>query len=734
VGSAIWQETQATIYSALSDFFDVNQPQSYPDGYAQTNPIFMLLAGLITTSDWIASNQDFFPFLNANIPLAEYFSTSEKQAKDALLAMGWYGWKSEGNPLTFADVFPQFSPNTIQQAVIKKTPDLTPPFLAIIEAPTGSGKTEAALYLADTILQREQKAGIYIAMPTQATSNQMFSRTTEFLSHRYANDEINLHLVHGAALLTNLDEKLKPNGIWGDEPADFSNIHSHSWFLPRKRTLLAPFGVGTVDQTFLSVLKSRHFFLRLFGLSHKILIFDEVHAYDVYMTEIFKTLLHWLHAVGTSVIILSATLPLHTRQELMQAYGADEVLTEKVEFPRLSTVSEGHPQVIGAGRFPSRTIQLGWIDRDISSITQILHDQLSQGGCAAVLCNRVQRAQDIYYAVTDTFNDKDTAVILFHGRFPLCWREDIETRVLSFFGKETENRPKRAIVIATQVIEQSLDLDFDLMITDLAPIDLLIQRIGRLHRHENSSYPPVRPENLKYPLCIISAPSLGGETSTPDFGSDSYIYSPYILYRTLLAVEKRRSLLLPNETDELIEDVYSLERLPTYSDRVWERLKTMQSEMLKKQAESARNAHNYLIPLSTASFLGSLSSSLSDDLQGFSRRVLRAPTREITPSIDIVCLIKGDAGLHILNDPQPINLETPLTLHQVRACLRASVTINNWYIIKHFINLADDYPESFKQSAALRWHYPVVFEGDTFTGDGFKLILDKNRGLQMNFS
>jgi CRISPR-associated endonuclease/helicase Cas3 len=733
VGSDIWQETQAIIYSALFDLFDVKQPHSYPERNAPTNPIYMLLAGLTTTADWIASNEEFFPYVNAVLPPADYFELAEKQAQLALTALGWYGWKSGGIPATFKEIFPQFTPNALQQAVIKITPELVSPFLLIIEAPTGSGKTEAAFYLADTILQREQKAGIYIAMPTQATSNQMFSRTANFLAHRYADHQLNLHLVHGASLLTSRDNKFKPNNIYSDEKPIVSNIHSHAWFLPRKRTLLAPFGVGTVDQTFLSVLKSRHFFLRLFGLSHKILIFDEVHAYDVYMSEIFKTLLHWLHAVGTSVIILSATLPHHTRLEFIQAFGGDQVNMDSIEFPRLSLVSEGQSQVISGGQFSSRTIQLDWIDKDISSITQTLRDKLSEGGCAVVLCNRVLRSQDVYDAVVEVFKEEDAEIILFHGRFPLCWREDIESRVLSFFGKDNSHRPHRAIVIATQVIEQSLDLDFDLMITDLAPVDLLIQRIGRLHRHNNSSTPPTRPENLKHPLCIISSPNLDNDASTPDFSADSYIYSSYILYRTLLALEGRQSLFLPHETDGLIEAVYSLERPFSIKDSAWESLKNQQSEMLKKHAESARNAHNYLIPLSTASFLGSLSTSLSDDLQGLSRRVLRAPTREIDPSIEIVCLVKSEDDIHVLDDDQPLNLETSLTLQQVRACLRASVTINNWRVIKHFLNVADPPPESFKQSAALRWHYPVVFENNTYIGDDFTLYIDKNKGLQVIF-
>lgn len=191
------------------------------------------------------------------------------------------------------------------------------------------------------------------------------------------------------------------------------------------------------------------------------------------------------------------------------------------------------------------------------------------------------------------------------------------------------------------------------------------------------------------------------------------------------------SLMLPEETDELIEDVYSLEPAASFTELVWERLKTMQSEMLEKQAKSARNAQNYLIDLSTKSFLGKMSSSLSDDTQGLSRGVLHAPTREISPSVTIVCLVKSDGGIHTLDDPRPINLEEPLSTQQVRSCLRASITINDWRVIRHFVNIDEDRPESFRQTAALRWHYPVVFEGNTFSGDSFTLHLDRNKGLQV---
>lgn len=729
VGDAAWQNLQDEIYAQLHQFLEVPVPGVYPDGHSVSNSLFVLLAGLTTTADWIASNEAFFPFLKADMPLQEYYAMAQKQAKTALTTLGWYGWKSTGEPVSFETLFPTFSPNPIQQTVIRAGVELESPFLMILEAPTGSGKTEAALYLADTILQREQKSGLYVAMPTQATSNQMHHRTAKFLAYRYSEDNLNLQLVHGAALLAD-QQGFAPTNVWGEERADFSNIQAQSWFLPRKKTLLAPFGVGTVDQTFLSVLKSKHFFLRLFGLSHKVLIFDEVHAYDVYMTQIFKTLLHWLRAVGTSVIILTATLPPTTRRELLQAYGAESLPADEVPFPRLSLCSKGSVQVIQAGDVPSRTIQLEWMDPEAVGIAAALAEKLAGGGCAAVICNRVRRAQEVYDAVRAEFQDGETEVILFHARFPHCWRQAIEQKVLAQFGKDAPNRPRRAIVIATQVIEQSLDLDFDLMVTDLAPVDLLIQRIGRLHRHQDQANPPHRPAGLARATCILCAPAFD-PAAQPEFGPDQWIYDPYLLYRTQAVLGARSALSLPGETDQLIQAVYSLERSPSFQDSVWETLQSLKNKMLKKQEESAQNARNYLIPLSDKRILGNLNSSLSDDVEGLSRKVIKAPTREISPSVQIVCLVREAGRLHPLADPNLIDLEAPLTRHQVRACLRSAVTLNDWRALKYFFNQADKPPECFTKSAPLRGRFPVIFENGQFETEGFILRLDQERGLDL---
>ena len=727
VGDEKWQQIQNELYDKLRQFLEAPTPKVFPSNHAEINSFLLLLAGFTTTADWIASNENYFPFLNGEMPFEAYYAIAMKQAETALKSLGWYGWRSVAEPDEFTKLFESFTPNPIQQTVIEASNELQSPFLMIIEAPTGSGKTEAALYLADTILQREEKSGLYIAMPTQATSNQMYERTANFLAHRYSDDKLNFHLVHGAALLQGKQSYI-PTSIWGDEKPDFSNLQAQSWFLPRKRTLLAPFAVGTVDQTFLSVLQSRHFFLRLFGLSHKVLIFDEVHAYDIYMTEIFKTLLHWLHAVGTSVIILTATLPTSTRQELLHAYNGETLLLDDVPFPRISLAADHGSQVLQAGEVPSRTIGIKWIGPDAAEIAATLFEKLAGGGCAAVICNRVRRAQDIYYAVRAEFQNEEVEIILFHARFPYCWRQAIEKNVLSKFGKNTEDRPGRAIVIATQVIEQSLDLDFDLMVTDLAPVDLLIQRIGRLQRHRKRDHN--RPSGLAQPTCIIAVPPYeNGEC--PEFGSDGYVYEPYFLFRTLLALREKDSLLLPAETDDLIQAVYSPELPESGPETVRETLKAMQTEMRKKQAESQQNAQNFLVPLSNVGFLGSQESSLSDDIEGLSRRVIKAPTREISPSVQIVCLVEVESGLYTLADHNLIDLEMPLSYQQVQSCLRSTIQLNDKRVLNYFFNQAEDPPESFRKCAPLRWQYPIIFTNEQFETSEFRLHLDQERGLDV---
>ena len=271
-------------------------------------------------ADWIGSDEQWFPpsGLPADVEL-------DSLAQRALDDCGWT-WPDVQPGKSFMDLFGK-RPYDIQQAVYEAA---SGPGLFIIEAPMGQGKTEAAMYLADHWGVMTGRHGCYFALPTQATSNQMFSRVRRFLEQRYRGPSVDLQLLHGHAALSAEFDLLRQRGsiakvneVYDETTANVAegSVQAAEWFTHRKRGLLAPFGVGTVDQALLAVLQTRHVFVRLFGLAHKTLIVDEVHAYDAYMGTLLERLLAWLAAMDTSVVLLSATLPRTKRHSLCKAYG-----------------------------------------------------------------------------------------------------------------------------------------------------------------------------------------------------------------------------------------------------------------------------------------------------------------------------------------------------------------------------------------------------------------------------
>ena len=488
-----WEQVRRDLVWETQAVFAPPKCVTMPSSVEEQNTFLTILSGLTSVADWIGSrNEECFGYVQQPISTRQYALKSATSARKGLSDLGWIGWQPVASEQTFAEAFAYLgieSPRPLQQAVIDLACGATSPTLMILEAPTGVGKTEIALYVADRWLGKNAGRGLYVAMPTQATSNQMYTRVGEFLDRQYPDMKLNYHLVHGqAAWADDLIKQVELQGV-GDD--GLSHINAESWFGSRKRTLLAPFGVGTVDQALMSVLQTRHFFVRLLGLSHKVVIFDEVHAYDTYMNTLFHRLLTWLNAIGTSVIVLSATLPAQTRRDLVKAYTGQDLPEETPAYPMLTLANSERQQTKTLPPPTSHSLELMWCaEREPDALALSLQRELAEGGCAAVICNTVGRAQAIYRALEAArqcgkLDIERENLILFHGRFPPIWRRRIEESVRKKFEKGGQ-RPQRAIVVATQVIEQSLDIDFDLMISELAPMDLLIQRAGRLHRHSSN--------------------------------------------------------------------------------------------------------------------------------------------------------------------------------------------------------------------------------------------------------
>lgn len=547
---AEWKDLRRSAFTILQKIF-IKEPFPTIADPKNISAAIMQLTGFTILCDWIGSDQTFF-VPSPDMSITDYISLSRKQAYKAVSEDGFLNTVMGKNTTQFKQLFPKVDVPRPLQNFINEIPNefLSQPSLTVIEAPTGEGKTEAALALAHRIAQSMKTDEFFYALPTTATSNQMYLRVNRYLKENLFLDAP-VKLVHGQAFL--LQDQLSPRLLSNGEK-DNSNSPILDWFNSKKRAILAPFGVGTIDQLELGALNVKYASLRLSGLAGKVVILDEVHAYDTYMTTIVIRLLEWLRELNTSVIILSATLPSNKRSQLIQAYfpESSEQLSNN-SYPLVTIASEKKCLQNSPPAFQkSRKIKIEFIhfnDDDPSGKAQWLLNQVHDGGCICWIANTVNRAQEIYLELlknAPTCIDK----ILFHARFPLDERQRLEEKVTDLFGPDKTHRPEKAIVIGTQVLEQSLDLDFDLMVSDLAPIDLLLQRAGRLHRHENT----IRPFQLSVPTFFINTPF--GSDNCLDVNTDSKVYSEFLLRTTYEKIKDLNLINLPDDYRILVEAIY----------------------------------------------------------------------------------------------------------------------------------------------------------------------------------
>ncbi|MFZ5584670.1 MAG: CRISPR-associated helicase Cas3' [Thermodesulfobacteriota bacterium] len=541
-----------------------------------------LLAGLIVLCDWLASNERYFPYLSRPVSLAEYWPETLARARRVLGMTGLL----PARPAPFAGLqglFDHLSQPRPMQVFAAEEVELNPgPALFILEDSTGSGKTEAALALAQRLLAQGEADGLFMALPTMATANAMYRRLQAVQPRFFApGEKPSLVLAHSQKRLVNAlalagdDAKRAPVSSGRDPNGgeEDSGVESAVWLADsNKKALLANLGVGTLDQALLAALPVRHQALRLLGLGRSLLIADEVHAYDAYTTELLAGLLRFQAALGGSAVLLSATLPLNTRRQLTKAFAAGLGLQGEIDQP--ASLAYPLATCLQAGRVAETPVDLApglsrelrvSLVHDEAAIRERLAQAARAGGCACWIRNTVGDAMRAYRDLLAEPGLGPGRVELFHARFAMGDRLAIEDRVLDAFGPHSRPSHRAGrVLVATQVVEQSLDLDFDLLASDLAPMDLIIQRAGRLHRHHRPHRPLAEPE-----LLVLSPPP------TPDAPRDwfrsflekaSFVYPRHgqlWLTASLLAAAPR--LRLPERARELVEGVYgdeAAERVP----------------------------------------------------------------------------------------------------------------------------------------------------------------------------
>lgn len=726
IGDQPWQQAQRALLREMIDLFEPPAIQQLGGNDAERGATLVLLSGLTSVADWLGSMNEYFHFSTAHVAPERYLQMAARRAERVLTTLSWLDWQPPTTALTF-EALHGFKPRHAQQTVIDLAPGGKEPTLIIVELPTGYGKTELALYLADRWAVERQHRGLYVAMPTQATSNQMWERVGRFLQKRYPQETINYHLIHGNA---QWKDDLTELSFSTEDEAALGTILAQSWFLPRKRTLLAPFAVGTVDQALLSTLQTRHFFVRLFGLSGKTIIFDEVHAYDTYMSSLFQRLLVWLHAVGASVVILSATLPVATRQQLVKSWrGTSEGLDLLPScYPAVTVASASELYTKPVPINEKRTIKVDWLEHSVETIVAEVHKRIQHGGCIAIICNRVRRAQELYAALYAAKPVPEEDLLLFHARTPGIWRNATEKEVLSRFGKDATAR-KPAIIVATQVIEQSLDLDFDLMISDMAPIDLLLQRAGRLHRHARET----RPLGMEKPTLLVTTPG-EKKDGTPDWGGDSYVYEAYMLLRSLLVLyEIKDQLTLPDQTIALIEAVYGDEATPKNLPAHWvDAFEKARLKMQNNQAKAESEASKRLVAKPDYEDLLLLRNDLLAEEDAELHQSLQALTRLIQPSVRLVCLHQQPDGISL--DPEgsvEIDLNTKPTHDQTKELAQRVVNVSHPAVRNYFLRQAE--PRGWRDHTLLHTHRAAIFtKGECYLeGTDYLLRLSRRMGLEI---
>ena len=474
-----------------------------------------MFLGLCTLADWLGSDENFFPFQGA--PQDDYIATARSRAKRVVREIGLDISDQRagfGGAPSFQSLFELNTPNSIQQAASDAPLDEP---LVVVESETGSGKTEAALWRFARMYADELVDGMYFALPTRAAAVQIHGRVNRFAERMFiaADAPKPVLAVPGYIRFGDIkgERELQPYKVWWD---DHATDHRRWAAESAKRFLAAQIAVGTIDQAMLAALKVRHSHMRAACLARNLLVVDEVHASDAYMRRILEALLDAHIGAGGYALLMSATLGSDARHRLltrspmaaMDAPSIDDAV--KAAYPSVATAVDG---IRPAGENDRRKqVQMEALPamQDFDRTAQRALQAARAGAKTLVIRNTVRNAIETQQALERAAGDDAGRLFacngtptLHHGRFAAPDRHMLDAEVEALLGKDTP--ANGCVVVGTQTLEQSLDIDADVLITDLCPADVLLQRIGRLHRHSCRA----RPDGYRQARCIVLTPSNG---------------------------------------------------------------------------------------------------------------------------------------------------------------------------------------------------------------------------------
>lgn len=734
----LWRRVQREILDWALDVSGLSSVDELP---TISQPGQVLLSGLLIMADWIASNEHYFPLMELD--------REEAEDQEGRVAYAWHAWKHGDlwhvdRPITKETLSSRFdfSPNPVQRVFVETIANCKDPGIFILEAPMGCGKTEAALFGAEQLAYQKGCSGMFFGLPTQATSNGIFPRIMTWLGGMAAEagENYSLRLSHGKAALNEDFRSLSSNiDLDGDASG---TVTANEWFSGRKTSSLEDFVVGTVDQFLLTALKQKHLALRHLGFSRKVVIIDELHSYDAYMNVYLEEAIQWMAAYGVPVILLSATLPARKREAFLKAYVTgvghdwdscpkpeDGLLTDA--YPLISYMDGDQIGQVKEIDYENHSLQVQVKRIETEHLLSTIEERLEGGGIIGVIVNTVRRAQKIATQCIERFGEE--RVELLHSQFIATDRIQREHDLLSMIGKRGK-RPYQKIIIGTQVIEQSLDINLDCLFTDLAPMDLLLQRIGRLHRHRIR-----RPKKHEKPILYVL------ETSEDwDFEDGSkLVYGEYLLARTQYYLPDL--ICIPKDISPLVQAVYSEDALDLSPEKQVRYL-AMKEKQEILFAQKRRSAQVYRIgkprrkhkkSVFQQEEVDSLIGWLNNSTSSASEEKAAAQVRDSGESVEVLALRQRGKGYGTFQDPKDLsNSITDFETGKViaRQGLKLPNLMTNPGKINDTIKYLEAYNAKFlsdwQQSSWLRGKLGVVFpeEGALEIGQ-FTLRYDPKLGL-----
>ena len=785
-----WKRAQVEFVTFVLDYV---KDRSAGEAVVFTLDSLVLFEGYLVLIDWVASSADYFPLTSTSDTAFNYLKGEGGQFKRVERGLEVFSPPRPWQPLDHGEdtqdlLTSRFKidlpPRPLQEAAVRLARESVGPCLLIIEDAMGAGKTEAAFLAAEILAAKRGSGGLLVTLPTQATTDAMFARMMRYLEEvpDRKGEMSSVSLLHGRSRWNQEYRDLKRAGRlfldnaspgWtgsaGGGHVETDNdkpvLASHYWFTGRYKAILSSFVASTIDHLLMGALQSKQLPIRHVGLADKVVIIDEAHASSSFMNYYAVRVMEWLGAYGTPVIILSATLPSSLRIRLSEAYmkglktaeaalaspaaspGIVEDVSASTEtatyieepYPRISVVDRTGVKLEGiAPATKPREVTLRAHTNEVELaqfVTQLAQDR---SGNILVVCNTVRVAQAVYSQLKDQFGG---AVRLCHSRFTVQDRLRTDRELLDLYGPDSSIRPEFSIVVATQVVEQSLDVDFDVLVSQLAPVDLILQRIGRVHRHAGR----VRPECFSKPVChLVDVPDFDSKPEL-DGGSrkvyrDLRLLSAAAVLGPELFSENGRVVVLPDEVGDLVEraerEVFPIPEAWVEDLKV---AKVLESEQEKKAEEEVK--HGWIISPDTKR---GMFQTLDDwvvpggDPEG-KKPGTRAKVRDGIEDVEVILLQEVDGLYYTMPSPDsPDGLPLPRGVQPnpgtALAAAMGTVRIPRYYFTDGVLSAAEAlWDEEWETSPLLRGQLFVPLVGGVGRLDSISVKYSREKGLEIEY-